>query len=71
MKISKRAIRRHHNVRLKKYRTIYWGGSTKQSMQFLGICLGTPCICSCYMCGNQRYHWGASFQEQRQKLKYL
>lgn len=71
MKISKRAIRRHHKARLKKSRVTYWGGSPKGSAQFLGICLKTPCTCSCPMCGNQRYYWGASFQELRQKLKSM
>ena len=63
MKPMKRSIRRHHYARLKKKRISYWGKHAGSSKKHLGICISTPCICSCWMCSNRRMHEGTTLQE--------
>ena len=68
----KRAWRRHHIVRLKAkcIRENYWGygnwrneGFTKSA---LGVCVNTPTVCTCYMCGNPRKYWNeVTLQEKK------
>lgn len=70
MKTLKRALRRHHSLRIAEKRQGYWGGHAKQSKRLLGICTNTPCVCSCYSCGNQRKHWGKDHAEKRQRTLY-
>lgn len=55
--MNKRALRRHHIVRLKKrrLRDNYWYKDLTPGN--LGICVNTPCVCSCWMCGNPRKHY--------------
>ncbi len=68
MKISKRAIRRHHYERLKKKRQNYWRGIL--SAERVGFVVNTPHPCSCYLCGNPRKHFGElTIQEIRQNKK--
>lgn len=50
---TQRAIRRHHNARLKANRKHYWGGWVGNA-QRIGMLLHTSCNCSCWMCGNPR-----------------
>lgn len=50
----RRALRRHHIQRLKKARAGYWGRDRTLSPRQLGIVVGTPQACSCWMCGNPR-----------------
>ncbi|SFM71240.1 hypothetical protein SAMN04487963_3473 [Marinobacter zhejiangensis] len=71
MKDTKRALRRHHVKRIKKDRRNYWGGHARQSVKVLGKCSRTPCVCSCYLCGHKRKHFGAKFSEKRRKLQYM
>ncbi|EGR2692171.1 hypothetical protein D5E81_24530 [Vibrio parahaemolyticus] len=68
MKTAKRALRRHHLQRVKSNRKTYWGNSANISSRRLGICVSTPCVCSCWMCGNQRKHYGLSFSDQKRSL---
>ncbi len=63
MKNIKTALRRHHDRRLKKKRSSYASLSFAPSIQWKGRRFQTPCICSCWMCGNQRKHHGLKFQE--------
>jgi len=68
IKISKRAIRRHHYERLKKKRSNYrvWSQNPAKA----GFLVTTPTPCSCVMCGNPRRHFGElTIQEIRQKEK--
>ena len=65
MKNMKQALRRHHATRLKKKRSTYWGNHAGSSEKALGQCLSTPCLCSCWMCGHQRKHFGLTIQEQK------
>ena len=69
MKNTTRALRRHNQRRVKNNRKNYWGGSAKSSGKTEGKCSRTPCLCSCWMCGNQRKYYGASFSEKRQKAE--
>lgn len=67
-----RALRRHHDHRLKKKRSHYWGygssGCIGQEMPapVLGKVLATAHPCSCWGCGNPRHWFGErSLQERR------
>ncbi len=66
-----RAIRRHHDSRLKRKRSRYWGGNANASKRRLGIVLHTPKVCSCWLCGNGRKHFGLTIQERRQPQSNL
>ncbi|WCZ57118.1 hypothetical protein K15_053 [Salmonella phage Kenya-K15] len=56
-----RALRRHHRQRVKNNRKKYWTVFPhEESPKRLGIITTTPCICSCWMCGNPRKYYGNS-----------
>ena len=67
MQFSKRAIRRFHYQRLKKKRikNNYW--SHLKNDRHLGICIDTPKLCSCWLCGNPRKYFG---EKSRQEIKF-
>ncbi|TKI03582.1 hypothetical protein FCN80_21125 [Martelella alba] len=74
MQTRNRAYRRHHMRRLKNKRSRYSNagyhlsvGVTRYSV---GRCYTTPCMCSCWLCGHQRHHFGPNMQERRAELKY-
>lgn len=67
--VRTRAERRHHNVRLKKIRSKYRNAGYGSERQ-IGICLHSPCGCSCWMCGHQRAHHGPRVQEIRARARY-
>lgn len=53
-----RALRRHHRQRVKNNRKKYWTVFPhEESPKRLGIITTTPCICSCWMCGNPRKYY--------------
>ncbi|AKO61414.1 hypothetical protein APCEc03_013 [Escherichia phage phiAPCEc03] len=53
-----RALRRHHRQRVKNNRKKYWTAFPhEESPKRLGIITTTPCICSCWMCGNPRKYY--------------
>ncbi|WZX10896.1 hypothetical protein [Escherichia phage HK6] len=53
-----RALRRHHRQRVKNNRKKYWAVFPhEESPKRLGIITTTPCICSCWMCGNPRKYY--------------
>lgn len=53
-----RALRRHHWQRVKNNRKKYWTVFPhEESPKRLGIITTTPCICSCWMCGNPRKYY--------------
>ncbi|AAS77102.1 hypothetical protein T5.055 [Escherichia phage T5] len=52
-----RALRRHHRQRVKNNRKKYWTVFPHEGPKRLGIITTTPCICSCWMCGNPRKHF--------------
>ncbi|WP_349043602.1 hypothetical protein [Brucella melitensis] len=56
-----RALRRHHRQRVKNNRKKYWTVFPhEESPKRLGIITTTPCICSCWMCGNPHKYYGNS-----------
>jgi hypothetical protein len=67
--MKNRALRRHHEKRLKKKRSRYFNIGTG-SPQAIGICYRTPCMCSCWMCGCDRKIFGRPMQEVRALLRY-
>ncbi|ECT1736176.1 hypothetical protein DVZ67_18615 [Salmonella enterica subsp. enterica serovar Saintpaul] len=70
MKSQKRAMRRHHTKRLKAKRNHY-NNIGAGGMVALGIVYRTPCLCSCWMCGNQRQYHGMHIQERRASAMYF
>lgn len=69
-KSRKRAIRRHHRARLKKYRARHYGGPSdrqgRELARWYGGVVTTATRCSCWMCGNpRRYHNELTIQERR------
>lgn len=53
-----RALRRYHRQRVKNNRRKYWTVFPhEESPKRLGIITTTPCICSCWMCGNPRKYY--------------
>lgn len=53
-----KAERRHHTARVKAKRSQYNGHGKAMAE--------TPAVCSCWMCGNPRKHFGAlTIQERR------
>jgi hypothetical protein len=68
----KRAIRRHHRQRLKRARQFYHLARYPQyrpaDPKHIAVWVNTPCLCSCWGCGNQRHVWGKknlTMQERR------
>lgn len=73
--VERRALRRHHNRRLKKNRSCYWGygpsgylGKT-MSAAVRGKALNTPHPCSCMGCGNSRRWLGERTVQERRWLQ--
>jgi hypothetical protein len=57
-----RALRRHHNTRLKNVRKHYWNNwlwreDVEGADRLLGMVTQTPALCSCLTCGNPRKWW--------------
>ncbi|QGY32610.1 hypothetical protein CUN67_27060 (plasmid) [Pantoea cypripedii] len=60
-----RAFRKHHERRLKVKRNRY-----NNAIGGHGLTYHTPCLCSCWMCGNQRHHNGAPISELKARAKF-
>lgn len=69
MKNHSRPWRRHHAARLKRKRSHYFNAGDRSPVA-IGSCYQTPCLCSCWMCGNQRKHFGMGMQELKARAKY-
>lgn len=67
--MKNRALRRHHVGRLKKKRSKYFNVCSGSPVA-IGICYHTPCLCSCWMCGNNREFCGRPMQEVRALLRH-
>ncbi len=65
MKEMKRALRRHHQARLKALRCRWLSADERLSGRIVGKKLATPKACSCWICGNRRRHLGLTRQELR------
>jgi hypothetical protein len=61
-----RGIRRHHEQRIKSRVRRYYGGLAVDDPRYIGKIAHARRLCSCWMCGNPRRHWGqATIQELR------
>ena len=64
--MSKRAVRRHHENRMKHQVADYYGGYARGEPRQLGRLSHARKPCSCAMCGNPRRWFGErSLQERR------
>ena len=59
-------LRRHHAERLRAKRRAYLSMPKTSTARTIGMLLHTSTLCSCWMCGNPRKHFGkATIQERR------
>ncbi len=64
--MKSRAIRRHHEKRIKRRVKEYYGGIHRDNTRRLGQIAGTRTPCSCWMCGNPRKYFNdLTVQERR------
>ena len=64
--MSKRALRRQHEVRMKHQVADYYGGYARGEPRHLGKLAHARQPCSCAMCGNPRRWFGElTLQERR------
>ena len=64
-----RAIRRHHEQRIKRRVRRYYGGYAAELPRHLGRIAHSRQRCSCWMCGNPRRYLGEpTLQERRAAL---
>lgn len=61
-----RALRRHHRLRLWKKRREYLLALFASHPKRVTQLINTPCVCSCWLCGHSRRHFGPGSQELRQ-----
>lgn len=69
MKDMTRALRRHHAARIQRARRFHFGLDNRTDPIRYGKVLHTATPCSCWMCGNRRYHDGPSRQERCAQIK--
>jgi hypothetical protein len=63
--MSTRALRRHHEERMKRRVTGYYGGYARQDPRHIGKIAHARKLCSCWMCGNPRRLGERTLQERR------
>ena len=63
--MSTRALRRHHEQRMKRRVAGYYGGRARFDPRHVGKIAHTRKLCSCPMCGNPRRLGEITFQERR------
>ena len=64
--LSPRAVRRHHEQRVKRRVSRYYGGYAHGQPRHLGKLAHARRPCSCWMCGNPRRYCGEpTLQERR------
>lgn len=63
--MSPRALRRHHEGRLKRRVRQYYGGYARSDARAIGRLVHTRQLCSCPMCGNPRRYFGATTLQER------
>ena len=59
-----RAQRRHHYRRLKQKRRHYYSGYGRHRNDVQGRLANTATLCSCWMCGNPRKHFGKKTRQE-------
>lgn len=64
--MQSRALRRHHQQRMKHRVAAYYGGYARGDARHVGKLAQTRAPCSCWMCGNPRRYLGEpTLQERR------
>ena len=64
--MKSRALRRHHQERMKQRVASYYGGYARGDARHVGKIARTRQGCSCWMCGNPRRYFGEpTLQERR------
>lgn len=69
MRTVTRALRRHHERRIKARRgRLYWGATTGRELtpRHAGMAARTPKPCACMQCANPRWYAGPTLQERRE-----
>ena len=71
-----RAVRRHHRFSIREARKNYhgdrdWSFDPEQLEVRRSARINTPTPCSCFMCGNERRHWGTSTLQERKHFESL
>ncbi len=59
-----RALRRHHYRRLKRKRRDYYDSYGRHRDDIQGMLANTASLCSCWMCGNPRKHFGEKTRQE-------
>ena len=54
-----------------KKRRHHWGRDLMHEPEYLSMAIDTPCICSCWMCGNKRRAYGRTMQERRSDEEFF
>ena len=67
--MQSRALRRHHDQRVKQRVAGYHGGVARHDAQARGRLAQTRTPCSCWMCGNPRRYQGERTLQERRMLK--
>ena len=63
-----RAVRRHHEERVKARVRSYYGGYARFRPRSIGRIAHARQLCSCFMCGNPRHYWGGGTLQERRGL---
>jgi hypothetical protein len=63
--MSTRALRRHHEQRMKRRVAGYYGGYAHHDPRHVGRIAHARKLCSCWMCGNPRRLGELTLQERR------
>ena len=63
-----RAMRRHHEARMKTRVRSYYGGYARHIPRSIGRIAHARQLCSCFMCGNPRRHYGGGTLQERRDL---
>ncbi len=69
--MQSRALRRHHEQRIKQRVRGYYGGYARANPRHIGKIAHARQLCSCVMCGNPRRHLGERSLQERRTLAGL
>ena len=64
-----RGQRIHHAQRIKAKRSNYYRGVHAGDARRIGMLVNTATVCSCFMCGNPRRHFGGPPIQERSNLE--
>ena len=65
-----RAVRRHHEHRIKLRVRSYYGGYARHIPRSLGHIAHARQLCSCVVCGNPRRYFGEPTMQERRAERY-